>query len=1101
MKRLSFLSVSLLVCLVAAASPVTQDEARQRARQFMARRAPLTAAKSMTLATRQPQRQAPATQAATGAAPAYYVFNIGDADGFVIVSGDDLTPTILGYADSGHFDTADMPDNMREWLRGCEEQTQWLRAGRKETTATLPQPTLHPFYEPTQTAMLKPGATAQRKAPSVRHSVAPLLTTTWDQNDPYNRLLIDGSKHTDVCCTGCVATAMAQVLNYHGKLTGRPKTITADIAAYSTKTAHYSVLPVSKGTAIDWDGILDAYTYGTAATTDEERRQADAVAQLMHFSGAAVNTDYGTAASGADPTLMPTALIKHFGYDAATRNANREAYSISQWNDIVYNELAAQRPVLMSGQSSGGGHAFVVDGFDGDELFHINWGWGGHCNGYYRLAIANPTDKQGTGAGDSADGYSMYQFAVVGAQPDTGIPFKAEGLTMDFENIATNGATVTFGAYNQNEKTTAFDVGIGYFQDDGSIMPIKYYDTGSLPQHYGYKKLEFEVKLPKNDGTAYKVAVVCREAGTTEWLTPMNPSTYYIEAIGRQGSVTLTIVRPQVALNVEGIKFEAPLRAMRQNTANVTVTNAADEYYGSLNFSYRSADGTDTGSCPVGVTITEGQTQTVQFPFKPKNAGEYELKIEAEGAETAHTSKVEVGRGAPTSTNVNLGIDIRIANLNSKGNAILGNKAKMVVSVTNDTDTDYEGMFVMLLVKPGRFSYSLVTRHFEAHSSVVLEQESDVAQGEEYAPVCMTAIPGRQMVTQQPSMFYGVEPAVTIYMADGTHHAIEALPQVEIPDSAVAVDLTGNTVTKTVTPSSNANCLYYLSEETATPEGLNDNVVKGAQAERLTLADNALPFTPIASFNAGKATYTRSFDGGLKAEGTTLQHAWTTICLPFEAQACTLNDGTQVDWMKGDDGGRHNFWAMEFVGDEEGTLYFAPAERIQANMPYLLMVPGPGLKGLRDMTAAPVTFEASNAEIKAGAKAIAASSNFKFVGTTETVSDNDKAYEIATDGSICTRAVVKAQPFRAYMKAMSHANPKNNVPISINAVISAEPGENVPLKGDVNGDGAVDVADISAVITVMAGVATEGREKAADVNGDKSVDVADISAIITIMAN
>ena len=1076
MKRVTLFAAAILLCVQGFAGPVTQDEAQRRAAQFISSRHQVTAATAKRLAKGQ---QTPGMQAAKVSSASYHVFNIDADGGFVIVSGDDRTPSILGYADSGHFDEATLPDNMRQWLRACEQQMEWLNLPAATATQTAPQ----------------------RRAPSVRHSVAPLLTTTWDQTDPYNRLVLDATKYKDVCFTGCVATAMAQVLNYHGQLTGRPEKTTDDINPYVTNTVGYSVAGVSKGTAIDWADMLGSYTFGMATDTDEEKRQVEAVAQLMHICGASVGMDYGTGSSGSDPTLMPMALKKYFGYDQATRNVVREHYSIVQWNDMVYAELAAQRPVLMSGQSSGGGHAFVVDGFDGDELFHINWGWGGHCNGYYLLALANPTDKQGVGAGNSADGYSMVQYAVIGAQPDTGQPYDAGGLMMDIMNIKADQGTVTFSAYNQNEKTATFQVGIGYFQDDGTIMPIKYFETNSLPQHWGYPSLSFEVKLPKSDGTVYKVAVICREMGTDKWLTPMNTDTYYIEATSGKSGVTLSIVKPQAVLKVEGISFDTEPRARREHLANVTVSNSGDEYYGKLNFTYTSADGTDTGTCPVGVTITTGQTQTVQFPFKPEQAGKYEIKIGTD-SEDIYTTTVDVGTAAPTSKNVDLGIDIKIANLDMTGKAILGNKAQVVVTVTNDTDVDFEGMFVVLLVEPGPYSYRWVARHFDAHSETVLEQEFDVAQGKSYVPLCMTEIPGRTQVTQSPMVSYGVAPAVTIYMADGTHHAIEAEATVAIPDSAVAVDLTGNSTTKAVTASTNPNCIYYLSEDAATPEGLSANVVKGSQAESLMLADSGLPFAPIASFTAKTAAYTRSFGKGLVVEGGDVVPTWTTICLPFDVEACTLSDGTKVEWMRpnADDG--HDFWLMDFIGDERNTLYFAPAEEMLAHKPYMLMVPGKGLKGLPDMTAAPVTFRATDAEIKAGAKGIAASTNFKFVGTMEEVTDNDKAYEIAADGSICARAVVKAQPFRAYMKAMSHAATPNNVPISIAATISAEAGDDAEsVKGDVNGDGTVDVADISAVITVMADMATEERQKAADVNGDGTVDVADISAVITIMAN
>ena len=244
MKRIALFTASFLLCSMAFAGPVTQDEAQKRAAQFMASRQQGTGVKTIRLAKRQPSTQSSFVQAEMTDAASYYVFNIDADGGFVIVSGDDRTPSILGYADNGHFDADNIPDNMREWLKGYEEQMKWLDYQSEETTVQLPPLTTNPSALTSQPSSVK-------RAPSVRHSVPPLLTTIWDQNDPYNRLLIDTYKSSDVCYTGCVATAMAQLMNYHGQQTGQPEKTTTAIAAYKTASRQYSVLGVNKGTAIN----------------------------------------------------------------------------------------------------------------------------------------------------------------------------------------------------------------------------------------------------------------------------------------------------------------------------------------------------------------------------------------------------------------------------------------------------------------------------------------------------------------------------------------------------------------------------------------------------------------------------------------------------------------------------------------------------------------------------------------------------------------------------------------------------------------------------------------------------------------------------------
>ena len=191
----------------------------------------------------------------------YYIYTQPKEKGFVIVSGDDRTESILGYCDEGTFDANRMPDNMRSWLRTYEA------AIDKMDDKEVEQQTAH---------------TASTEV------IAPLLTTRWNQDYPYNLYCPDN------CPTGCVATAMAQVMYYHRW----PQDATAAIPAYTSYSNSYT-RPELPSTTFDWDNMKNSYNYGSSQASRE------AVAQLMLYLGQAIEMDYTPSGSGAQTYILP----------------------------------------------------------------------------------------------------------------------------------------------------------------------------------------------------------------------------------------------------------------------------------------------------------------------------------------------------------------------------------------------------------------------------------------------------------------------------------------------------------------------------------------------------------------------------------------------------------------------------------------------------------------------------------------------------------------------------------------------------------------------------------------------------------------------------
>jgi hypothetical protein len=360
----------------ALANPISREQALQNARDFFA-------AKGKTLPERS-FRHAPVKNGVLTVEANYFVFNVGDDQGFVIAAGDDCVPAILGYADRGTFAGDSLPANVKWWLDGYSDAIGRLQAS---------------------------GQQAPRRAPT--HAAIPaLLTCQWNQGSPYNMYCPQFFDTGETCVTGCVATAMAQIMYYHRVRSVR--SVQADIPGYtcSTNWENYGKMTVQgipKNSPIDWNDMTDTYDN---ASTDAAKR---AVANLMKYCGVSVKMDYSPSASGASSSYVVTALKNYFGYDAGTHYVWRSSYSDDAWDELIYNELANGRPVHYSGQGSEGGHAFVCDGYDGDGYYHINWGWGGYCDANFLLSDLTPP---GSGIGSDGGGFNDKQGAIIGAKPD-----------------------------------------------------------------------------------------------------------------------------------------------------------------------------------------------------------------------------------------------------------------------------------------------------------------------------------------------------------------------------------------------------------------------------------------------------------------------------------------------------------------------------------------------------------------------------------------------------------------------------------------------------------------------------------------------------------
>ncbi len=387
MKHKYIFIIVIALCFFAdvQSAPISEGEARTKALGFMRENlgmAESAGAKGIGNITE-------TTLTTAEACDAYYVFNNESDGGYIIVSGDDRMPTVLGYSRNGRYDINDMPENMRVWMQGYAKQYDYLQN--------------------------KGSAVAVTTNSVLGEKILPLLSCQWNQSYPFNMQCpkIKGKR----TLTGCVATAMAQIM-YYWKW---PKKTVKEIPAYD------DVLAIGV-TTINWEDIFPVYS--SNATSE----QAEAISKLLKICGASVKMTYGLEASGASTENAMKAFYEYFDYNSLLiKKVYRAKYSAELWNQMIYDELREGRPVLYDGQSSHGGHAFVIDGYDGDDYFHVNWGWGGYEDDYFLLNALN--------------GYDSDQSAIIGIQG------KSAGDDRRFYISLENGV-LTFHYDNKREECT-----------------------------------------------------------------------------------------------------------------------------------------------------------------------------------------------------------------------------------------------------------------------------------------------------------------------------------------------------------------------------------------------------------------------------------------------------------------------------------------------------------------------------------------------------------------------------------------------------------------------------------------------------------------------
>lgn len=414
-----YLPLLALAASSAIAAPRSLEQARVIAQETLSRHA-----RAEVVLSEVPLRagQRPAVDDSIELTP-YFLFSDAEQHSFVVVSGSDLMPAVLGYSTNGYLPESaeDLPESMRSWLQYIADVQDYLE------------------QHPDRTPLLQ-------QAQATETPIAQLVTTEWGQDAPFNdQCPIINDKRT---VTGCMATSTSQIINYF-EYPSQFEGTYSYIDNTATRTIDFSEH------TIDFSLLRD--NYSGQRGTDEERSE---VAELMMCVGHALNMSYGES-SGAITEMAVRGLRTNLGHSKA-QALRRKHYTLDEWNEIIRYELNNNRPIIFDGFSSTGGHSFVVDGMDTAGFYHVNWGWDGMGNGHFDVSVMHP-EVTGTGATDSADGFNKGQDIIVNlGNPENLSRVYSQLVVPDSYYIkcnkttATLGQTITLSASTFNTECYAF---------------------------------------------------------------------------------------------------------------------------------------------------------------------------------------------------------------------------------------------------------------------------------------------------------------------------------------------------------------------------------------------------------------------------------------------------------------------------------------------------------------------------------------------------------------------------------------------------------------------------------------------------------------------
>ena len=1076
MKKTLLTLAALAVTLTGMANPIGKQAALTVAKNFMKEVNPAAVLQTTTV------RRAPGLNN-TGDTQPYYIFNAENNNGFVIVSGDDRSEDILGYSDTGSIDVNNIPEPLIGMLEYFVED-------------------LKELDEAGITAESIAASKAPRKAVSAgRRSIAPLTTSKWKQGAPFNKYsnYKDENGYTVYAPTGCVATAVAQIIYYH-KYAKIPEN---GIKGYTMDGGDWpgtvrEDLPYRE---FNFGIMKDSYTGGTY---DYNTTSGEEVAQLMRYIDTSGKARQWTDATYINPEGVPTWFRSNFGYLATS--IHRQTPGGAEFENYIYNDLSQGLPVWTAGHSNPGRHSFVIDGYSYDDFFHINWGWSGSCNGYYRLA---PLNAYNYSTGHS---WGKHYFAMIGARPNNGkydnytsyIPAQlastdlrdmyfaaTDGSQVTTDQTATSSFSLPLEMVLENRTNTLgqssdrdFEVEMALFNANmqlvGQVKPdvetinIVNGKTANVTYTLGSKLHQMNLA----DGE-YKLVPRSRVAGYNNYFFDRARRDYaYVKVVKNGNNITLSLV-PTYTID----EYEVVGRLVAGNRAvlRIKFTNNSFSKLANTLVLYKGKVSETNPMDVQQLRIEPQSTEYIDIAFLvPSSSTKYILRdrdrVAFVSSEKDNGVDILTTTVKPVSSTQDL--DFNWYAENSFGSTIYGNEFHGYVEIINNDTQEYQDFFT---IRTSSSNVGMVKAvKIPAKGSVKISLD-EMAYADNIFGSLQNGLSssftinlfdgsfdkdngsaGSDNVPIAHKDWYWSKSAVFWWDKNGKMTAATSMSS--IPEAAVAVSFMDKSAGSTLKPNSNPNTIYYF---TSTPSSSSSfyshNFVVGSRTGTKTASraikfnDNYGAYVPYGfTANAG-VSYTRTFDYGYEKNGN---KGWTTICLPFTVESIK-NGSTEIDWYHSAKDKNKLFWVNQFYGEDYLTSLYSYTDEIAANTPYLIEMPGDSWGEQWSLINKPITFSAGNgAQVFGGYNivdglAIVDADNQNFVSTAMAYREIQKGKSVYSIDNPGNDFVYVPNPdlksFRGYITKETAAS--QVVPQAV-AVISF--GDNDFEGGDTDGIQSID---------------------------------------------
>lgn len=536
----------------------------------------------------------------------YYVFNlknnanINGVSGYVIVSADDACFPILGYSTESKFDSKNLPIQLEKMLFHRAKEIAYIKEQGFVADEEIKQAwkDIENIENPSKSTI----ATRTERTEGVN----PLMSLKWDQSPFYNDLCPYDNQKRERVVTGCVATAMAMLMKYHNfPRTGQ--------GIFSYTHEKYGLLSADfSRTNYDW-----------ANMPNQISSRNNAIATLMYHCGVSVSMNYSVEGSSASTAQVAESLKKYFGYATTLKYVENRNYTQSGWIALLRSELDAKRPMQYRGSGTGGGHSFVCDGYNDNNFFHFNWGWGGSADGYFNLNALNP-GSLGTGGGSG--GYNSGQAAIIGIQPANVVTTTTTNLQLS-KKITVNPATiglgddivVTFNIVNRGTMQFSGDYAVALFDEDSQFISYigEIASNRNLSANFTYTNdLSFTQKSVFLSEGDYYIGAYYREP-QKQWQVLSQPTfenPIKVQVVGAKKLITM--FGTPMKVNSEPIFQNQPFE-VTLNIANFETTT----FEGEVSLDIYDSDGKFVAEIEAKPNLSLGANKTFSNPLIFKNKG------------------------------------------------------------------------------------------------------------------------------------------------------------------------------------------------------------------------------------------------------------------------------------------------------------------------------------------------------------------------------------------------------------------------------------------------------------------------------------------------